>query len=180
MPTNFRFMTLLFVLAVVVFTAGFGLQQTPSTPAPAPRTASTPSAQSSDKPQEKTVQESNDASAAALRAQIKGHEQEPASKVFKNVKFMTDAPAGRFLNIMNMGYSRALGVKCDYCHDEADYSSDVKRPKRAAREMQVMHHDINTQLGKMQNLQPKSDGQYFINCGTCHRGMIDPTKPLPK
>jgi len=125
------------------------------------------------------VQEANDASAAALRASIKGHEDEPASKVFKNVKFLTDVPAARFLAIMNFGYSRALGVKCEYCHDESDYSSDTKRPKRAAREMQVLHKTANDQLVKMENLQPKPEGGHFINCTTCHRGMTDPTKPLP-
>lgn len=119
------------------------------------------------------VQEINDRFVAELQKQIAGHEQEPAEKVFKNVQDMKAAPAGRFLLIMNLGYSKALGVACTYCHVESDFSSDDKRPKRAAREMAGMHSGINQQLAKMQNLAPNPQG-HFINCSTCHRGAIDP------
>jgi hypothetical protein len=74
---------------------------------------------------------------------------------------------------MNFGYSRALGVACTHCHVEQDFASDDKRPKRAAREMAVMHKAINEELGRMQNLQSKPE-QRFINCTTCHRGAINP------
>jgi hypothetical protein len=86
---------------------------------------------------------------------------------------MTNTPAARFLLIMNLGYSRALGVTCTHCHVEEDFSSDDKRPKRAAREMAAMHRSINDQLAKMQNLEANPQG-YFINCSTCHRGSVDP------
>jgi Photosynthetic reaction centre cytochrome C subunit len=79
-------------------------------------------------------------------------------------------PAGL---IMNAGYSRALGVTCSHCHVEEDFSSDDKRPKRAAREMAAMHRSINDQLAKMQNLEASPQG-HFINCSTCHRGSVDP------
>jgi len=120
-----------------------------------------------------SVQETNDAFVAKLQKEIAGHEQEPAEKVFKNVQIMKKAPAARFLLIMNLGYAKALGVACTYCHAENDFSSDEKRPKRAAREMAAMHSNINQQLAKMQNLAPNPQG-HFINCSTCHRGQIDP------
>lgn len=88
------------------------------------------------------IQKTNDAFVAKISKQIEGHEQEPAGKVFKNVHIMTNAPAARFLLIMNLGYSRALGVTCTHCHVEGDFSSDDKRPKRAAREMAAMHRSI--------------------------------------
>jgi hypothetical protein len=103
---------------------------------------------------------------------IAGHENEPAEQVFKNVQWFKGTPAGRLLLIMNLGYSRALGVNCTHCHVEQDFSSDDKRPKRAAREMAAMHRMINDQLKKMQNLEPKPNRA--INCSTCHRGAIDP------
>lgn len=56
---------------------------------------------------------------------------------------------------------------------EQDFSSDDKRPNRAAREMAAMHRSINDQLAKMQNLGPRPQG-HFINCSTCHRGAVDP------
>lgn len=122
-----------------------------------------------------SVQETNDAFVQKILKQIAGHEQEPAEKVFKNVQIMKTTPAVRFLTIMNLGYSRALGVSCTHCHMEQDFSSDDRRPKRAAREMALMHRSINEQLAKMQNLEPNPRG-YFINCSTCHRGAVDPLK----
>ena len=122
-----------------------------------------------------SVQETNDAFVQKIMKQIAGHEQEAAQKVFKNVQIMKAAPAARFLTIMNLGYSRALGVTCTHCHVEQDFSSDEKRPKRAAREMAVMHRGINEQLSKMENLEPNPRG-HFINCSTCHRGAVDPLK----
>ena len=120
-----------------------------------------------------SIQQTNDAFVQKIMQQIAGHEQEPAEKVFKNIQIMKTTPAARFLTIMNVGYSRALGVSCTHCHVEEDFSSDDKRPKRAAREMAVMHHGINDQLAKMQNLDPNPQG-HFINCSTCHRGAVDP------
>jgi hypothetical protein len=76
---------------------------------------------------------------------------------------------------MNFGYSRALGVQCTHCHEEADFSSDAKRPKRAAREMALMHTSINQQLAKMENLEPNPKG-HNINCAICHRGAVKPTE----
>ena len=79
---------------------------------------------------------------------------------------------------MNGGYARALGVRCTHCHDERDFSSDEKRPKRAAREMAAMHWTINQTLAKMKNLTAAPD-ERFINCATCHRGKTDPHDPQP-
>ncbi len=134
-------------------------QQTPSTQVQ-------PTAQGS-------VQQTNDAFVDKIMKQIAGREQEPAEKAFKNVQIMKNVPAGKLLLIMNLGYSRALGVTCTHCHVEQDFSSDDKRPKRAAREMAVMHRSINEQLAKMQNLEPNPQG-HFINCSTCHRGAVNP------
>ena len=122
---------------------------------------------------EPSNQEINDALVRQFSKQIAGHEQEPAGQVFKNIQFLKKTPAGRFLLIMNEGYSRALGVNCKHCHVEDDFSKDDKRPKRCAREMQLMHFSINQQLVKMENLEPNPNG-HFINCSTCHRGHIDP------
>jgi hypothetical protein len=118
-------------------------------------------------------QEINDRFVKQFSERIAGRENEPAEKVFKNIQWLKSTPAGRFLRIMNGGYSRALGVSCTHCHVEQDFASDDKRPKRAAREMQVMHRMINDQLAKMQNLELKPE-QRFISCSTCHRGAINP------
>ena len=138
-----------------------------ASPRPGPGTG----AQSSS--EQLSVQEINDGFVQKITKQIAGHEQEPAEKVFKNVQIMKTVPAARFLLIMNLGYAHALGVTCTHCHVENDFSSDDKRPKRAAREMAAMHRSINDQLAKMQNLDSNPQ-EHVINCSTCHRGAVDP------
>jgi hypothetical protein len=82
-------------------------------------------------------------------------------------------PAGRLVRVMNMGYSRALGVSCLHCHYGPDYSSDEKRPKRAAREMMALNKAVNEQLRTVKNLEGKPE-EHFVSCSTCHRGHVDP------
>ena len=106
-------------------------------------------------------------------ARIGGHEREPAERVFKNVQGLKGVPAETFLEIMNGGYSKALGVTCAHCHVVTDFASDEKRPKKAAREMQVLHRSINDQLRALRYLDIDADKR-SINCAACHRGSIDP------
>jgi len=121
------------------------------------------------------VQETNDRLAQQVLKSIAGHENEPAEQVFMDIQIesLKKVPAARFLNIMNMGYAKALGVACTHCHNEKDFSSDEKRPKRAAREMAAMHRMINQTLREMKELEDPADKR-AINCSTCHRGSVDP------
>jgi hypothetical protein len=65
-------------------------------------------------------------------------------------------------------------VACSHCHNESDFGSDEKRPKKAAREMQVLHRSINDQLRGMKNLSSEAgeSGDRSLNCNACHRGQI--------
>jgi hypothetical protein len=123
-------------------------------------------------PQVASVQESNAAFAKQWMDKIAGHEKDPAGAVFKNVQWLKDVSAATFLSIMEGGYARALGVTCTHCHVETDFSSDDKRPKRAAREMAAMHRMVNERLKGMQHLKPSPN--HAMNCSTCHRGVVDP------
>jgi len=122
-----------------------------------------------------SIQEFNDRLVQQLSKRIEGREDEPAERVFKNIKleWFKPVPAKQLLDIMNGGYARALGVRCTHCHVEDDFASDDRRPKRAAREMATMHWDINQRLGQMENLESAPEDR-FINCATCHRGATDP------
>jgi hypothetical protein len=121
-------------------------------------------------------QRENDEEVAALLAGIGDQAGKPAGEVFENVQipWLKTVPARTFLSIMSGGYARALGVRCAHCHDTDDFSSDDKRPKRAAREMAVMHRMINQELAKMQHIRTPATENRAINCSTCHRGTIDP------
>jgi hypothetical protein len=119
----------------------------------------------------------NDRFVQRLRAGIAGREGEPAERVFRNIRFelFKTIAAADLLDIMNGGYARALGVTCTHCHVESDFSSDEKRPKRAARAMAGMHRAINQELAKMSDLESDPEDR-FINCGTCHRGSLRPQR----
>jgi hypothetical protein len=159
-----RLLRVLLIVAILVC-VGFAYRQTqPPLLAVPPTQAQTPA-----------TQEINDRFAKQYLERIAGKEKEPASRVFKNIQLpgLKDVPAANLINIMNLGYSRALGVTCTHCHVEQDFSSDEKRPKKAAREMAVMHRAINEQLGKMQSLEIAPQ-ERLINCSTCHRGSVNP------
>ena len=121
-----------------------------------------------------TIQRDNDRFVRQILAQIGERASLPAGQVFVNVTGMTTPRADVFLQIMNGGFARALGVRCTYCHVETNFSSDEKRPKRAAREMAAMHRMINGELRKMENLASAPAQNRAINCSTCHRGVINP------
>ena len=69
-----------------------------------------------------------------------------------------------------MMYMRgSLGVQCEHCHNEKDWSSDEKEPKRTARKMIQMVRDINRTLGD----------DLAVSCYSCHRGKLRPATTLP-
>jgi len=110
-----------------------------------------------------------------LMQAIKGKENRPAGEVFKNVKLLQTMPAGRFLRVMDIGYSRSLGVGCDHCHSEDRWEADEKRAKLAAREMIVMTQNINEQLAKLEHIDTS---EATVNCTTCHRGYVKPATQM--
>ena len=89
-----------------------------------------------------------------------------------------DWPGSKLQPVM-IGFTRALGVRCSYCHkgeegkplSTYDFASDQNPNKDRAREMLRMLADINTDLSK---IQPTGDKRVNMWCGTCHRGRPRP------
>jgi DNA-directed RNA polymerase subunit M/transcription elongation factor TFIIS len=96
--------------------------------------------------------------------------------VFQNIK-MLKVPAGRLLAIMNIGYSRSLGVSCDHCHNTSDFSSEEKIQKDVTGQMADMAAKINNEL--LKNIQGVKPELLIVNCTTCHRGEIKPALNMP-
>jgi len=142
-------------------------QATP-TPTPAmPQVAASPASASFD--QAKAL--------ADLRARIAGQEGKPAAEVFKNIQILKAVPAGRLLAVMEVGYSRSLGVDCTHCHLPGEWEKDDKATKGVAREMIMMMRAINDEhLKKIKNLRSETP---VVNCTTCHRGQTKPALNLP-
>lgn len=89
-----------------------------------------------------------------------------------------DWPGSRLQPVM-IGFTRALGVRCSYCHkgEEGkplatyDFPSDENPNKNRAREMLRMLGSIDDHLKK---IQPSGDQRVNMWCHTCHRGRPRP------
>jgi Photosynthetic reaction centre cytochrome C subunit len=112
---------------------------------------------------------------AQIMETIRGKENMRADSVFKNIK-MLKMPAARLLKVMELGYSRSLGVSCGHCHNTADFSSEEKEQKEITRQMAAMSNKINTEL--LKNIQGLKSSPAIINCTTCHRGELKPALNL--
>jgi hypothetical protein len=112
---------------------------------------------------------------AELRRQIAGREQEPAEAVFKDIQRFKGRTAEQLLAVMDLGYSRSLGVDCAHCHDTTDWAADARKPKAIAREMSLMTREINAKLKTIEGIESTPP---VINCTTCHRGQKKPAVSL--
>ena len=106
---------------------------------------------------------------------IKGKEEMASDSVFKDIELMKSVPAGRLVMIMDKGFSNALGVSCDHCHNTENYASNEKNKKQIAREMMKMSGDIREMISNIKEIESK---EATINCTTCHRGEIIPATKL--
>src|SRR5437868_121865 len=117
-----------------------------------------------------------DSGAAMVLRSIAGRENQPAESVFKNIKIFKGVPAGRLVDIMNMGFGRSLGVSCGFCHVPGKWDLDDKKEKTTARLMFAMVQTINRDyISKV----PVDSGapRPVVNCFTCHRGNPRPMGP---
>jgi hypothetical protein len=113
-----------------------------------------------------------DSAAAMILRSIAGRENQPAESVFKNIKIFKGVPAGRLVNIMNLGFGRSLGVSCGFCHVPGKWDLDDKDEKNTARLMFAMVQTINRDyISKLPN---DRSGPPVVNCFTCHRGNARP------
>jgi hypothetical protein len=152
---------LMTALSALLFAGGIGYGQQEKTSAP-PNPPSTPEA----------IKQFNEEKVAELFKQIAGKEDQPAQAVFKNIKTLTGVPAGKLLMIMQIGYSRSLGVSCVHCHVPGQWEKDDKPAKQIARDMSKMAHTIIFDL--LANIDGLKDRTPLVNCTTCHRGQVKP------
>jgi hypothetical protein len=94
--------------------------------------------------------------------------------VFKNIQtpFVKSIPAGRLLAVMEIAYSRSLGVTCTHCHTPDRWESDEKPTKQIARGMAAMMAKINGEL--LPGIKNLKSERPTVNCTTCHRGQTKP------
>lgn len=88
----------------------------------------------------------------------------------KNVKVLPFTKKQDIVNYMKKTMVPGLGVKCKFCHNPLDFSSDEKENKLVAREMMKMVKGIN--FNTMSKLK-----FHEVSCFTCHRGQDHPDHP---
>jgi hypothetical protein len=83
------------------------------------------------------------------------------------------------------GYSQALGVHCNFCHEvneqthKPNFAADTKEDKGFARTMIAMTQEINTKFMPQINDPDAKPADKTVTCGTCHRGNQMPTQFVP-
>lgn len=103
----------------------------------------------------------------AIAAQAQTPPDLPMEQTKKNIKVLSGVPSSQLIPIMTV-MANSLGVTCAYCH-EAEWESDAKPPKEAARQMIRMVRSIN---------DGHFGGTTAVTCNTCHRGAVE-TLPVP-
>ena len=97
----------------------------------------------------------------------------------KDLQVLPKDWTGARLRPLMIGFTRALGVRCSYCHkgeegkplSTYDFASNENPNKNRAREMYRMLGDINEHLKK---IEPSGDKRVNMWCQTCHRGRPRP------
>jgi tetratricopeptide (TPR) repeat protein len=108
--------------------------------------------------------------------------QFPPEKLTNLKVFPADMPVRALIDTM-AGFTRALGVRCPYCHvgqegqplSTFDFASDEKPAKEKSRQMLRMVADINGE--HLAKLADRRDPPIPVTCMTCHRGVSEP-RPL--
>jgi hypothetical protein len=106
------------------------------------------------------------------------HAQIP--QTFTNLKVLPAGIPPRQLVDVMVSFSKALDVRCVYCHvgedsptlTGVDFASDERAPKKTARLMIALTRTVNASLAL--DLGPSPDGQDRVRCVTCHRGASRP------
>lgn len=97
--------------------------------------------------------------------------------LYKNLKVLPKNITKDSLDKIMRGFTRALGVKCNFCHamkdGHPDFPSEDKPEKDVARYMMEMTRDINARHFNMEN-STRPDTLSVVKCITCHHGSPHP------
>jgi len=96
----------------------------------------------------------------------------PAESVFKHLKVVKGRTAEQVLMMMNRGFGRSLGVRCQHCHVLGHWGDEDKNTKQIARDMMAMTGKINDELlPAIKNIKSDHPG---VGCFDCHHGVARP------
>ena len=97
---------------------------------------------------------------------------------YQNLKVLPKDIDSQTLIATMGGFTRALGVRCDYCHAltperrPEDFAKDEKPAKEKARLMMRMTHELNENW--LAKLDARAQPAIEVGCFTCHHGVAQP------
>ena len=99
----------------------------------------------------------------------------------ENLQILPEDATSEQLQATMRGFVSALGVRCEYCHDDTngnqlsqiDFAADTKETKDVARIMMEMVQAINGEA-LMQVEHGENEARVSVTCMTCHRGVSIP------
>ncbi|MEP6591856.1 MAG: c-type cytochrome [Gemmatimonadota bacterium] len=115
----------------------------------------------------------------ALMEKLAGKEKLKAGDVFANLKdaALQDTTVEALVTLMDVNYSKALGVSCSFCHNVERWDEDTKEEKETTRIMIKMVTMLNTE--QLTKLPPERGGKTpTLDCVTCHRGLNHPGRAI--
>lgn len=102
-----------------------------------------------------------------------------------NLQVLSKDISGRDLIATMRGFTKALGVECEFCHAEdpatnrLNFASDAKPDKNIARTMMRMTAEINAKYLSTVHDPDATPAEKTVTCGTCHRGKTMPAPFVP-
>jgi hypothetical protein len=123
--------------------------------------------------------------AAALIAGVARVDAQGTQRKFTNLQVFPPDTSAEVLTAAMKNFSRALGVRCPFCHvgqegeplEKFDFASDANAHKPVARAMMRLTAEINGQVTKAIPNAPARG--YQVTCWTCHRGAEHPQHTPP-
>jgi Photosynthetic reaction centre cytochrome C subunit len=103
-----------------------------------------------------------------------------------NLQVLPKDIAPQDLMKMMFGFSQALGVQCNFCHEvneqthQPNFAADTKPEKASARTMIAMTQEINSKFMTQIKDPDATPADKTVTCGTCHRGDHMPAPFVPK
>ena len=120
----------------------------------------------------------------AAPASQEQHAHRPLPKPV-NLKVLPKNIAPEELIKIMRGFTGALGVECNFCHEmnpqthKPDFASDAKPDKETARLMLRMTQTINADYIAKVNDPDATPEDKHVTCGICHRGHRMPEAFVP-
>ncbi len=118
--------------------------------------------------------------AVCVAVSMAAHNPEAKQQGFKDLQVLPKDISHDSLDHVMHFFTKALGVRCDFCHAKSkdstqrwpDFAAD-KPEKTAARHMLVMAAEINSKyFNWMGSTMP--DTIHVVTCMTCHHGSPHP------